>query len=55
MPTKKRSKPKINVQQGQAASKAYIKKIRKAEQKLKLDLRKLEKALSNPLLAWHRG
>jgi hypothetical protein len=55
MPKKKRSKRKITVQQGQAKAKAHVKSLQKAQQKLKLDLRKIEKGLSNRLLAWHKG
>lgn len=55
MPKRKRSKTKIDITLGQAKSKAYIKKLQKAQKKLELDLRKIEKGLSNRLLAWHMG
>jgi hypothetical protein len=55
MPKKKSSKPKINIQQGQATAKAHVKNLQKMQKKLKLDLRKIEKGLSNRCLAWHKG
>jgi len=55
MPKRKRPKAKLNIGQGQAQAKAYVKKLQKAQKKLELDLRKIEKGLSNRLLAWHLG
>ena len=55
MPKKKRPKTKLNIRQGRAQAKAYVKKLQKAQKKLELDLKKIEKGLSNRCLAWHKG
>ena len=51
---KKRSAKASEDIRKRAATKAYVKGLKKAHKKLQTDLKKFEKGLASPLLIWHR-
>jgi hypothetical protein len=55
MAKKKSVITRLDIERGQAAAKAQLKSLQKSLRKMILELKKVEKGLSNRSLTWHLG